>query len=214
MKKIYFVAILILEILNADNILVKITPNTPYIDINDHGVKVRIKRIQDTSHRLTDDFAKTSRACPPHCIQKIKISKDIETIGERELINFIKNKVYTKKGLLIDARIKSLYEIETIPGAINIPYTLLEANSKIITDKLFHVLGAKKLENGKYDFNNAKDLVVFCNGPWCIQSVIFIEDIIKYGYPKDKVYYYRDGMQGWKLLGLTTVVHKENKVNK
>ncbi|HEC05012.1 MAG TPA: rhodanese-like domain-containing protein, partial [Thiothrix sp.] len=25
------------------------------------------------------------------------------------------------------------------------------------------------------------------------------------GYPADKIKYYRDGMQGWAILGLTTV---------
>jgi hypothetical protein len=35
--------------------------------------------------------------------------------------------------------------------------------------------------------------------------------LLKYNYPKDKIAYYRSGFQGWKLLGLTTVVHKEIK---
>ena len=208
MKKILVVKIFLLSALFADNTLVKITPDTPSVTINDHGVEVTIKRIQDTAHRLTDDFAKTSRECPPHCIRPIEPIKGVQTVGEIELIDFIKNKVYKKKGLLIDSRIKSLYEIETIPGAINIPFTLLETNSQKIIDRLFKLLGVKKKSNGEYDFSQAKELVVFCNGVWCGQSVVFIEDMIKHGYPKEKLFYYRGGMQAWKLLGLTTVVHK------
>ena len=214
MKKILLNSLLLVGFLFAEETIVKIAPKIPEVTINDHGVNVTIKRIQDTAHKLTDDFAKTSRPCPPHCVRPIKPIKGVQTVGELELIDFIKNKVYTGKGLLVDSRIKSLYEIETIPGAINIPFTLLETNSEKIIDKLFTLLGAKKDENGKYDFSNAKDLVVFCNGIWCGQSVVFIEDMIKYGYPKEKLYYYRGGMQSWKLLGLTTVVHKAIKADK
>jgi len=34
--------------------------------------KVTVQRIQDTNNRLTDDYAKTSRPCPPFCIQPTK----------------------------------------------------------------------------------------------------------------------------------------------
>ncbi len=214
MKKIVVFSALVFSTLFAENTIVKIARDIPSVKINDHGVTVEIKRIQDTAHKLTDDFAKTSRECPPHCISEIEPIKGVQTLGELELIDFIKNKVYKKKGLLIDARIKSLYEIETIPGAINIPFTLLKTNSEKIIDRLFTLLGAKKLENGKYDFSNAKDLAVFSNGIWGRQSVLFIEDMVKYGYPKEKLHYYRGGMQAWKLLGLTTVVHKAIKVDK
>jgi len=38
-----------------------------------------------------------------------------------------------------------------------------------------------------------------------------IDSMIKHGYPKEKMFYYRSGFEGWKLLGLTTIVHKEIK---
>jgi len=191
----------------GDDILVKITKDIPYVKINDSGVEVKIQRIQDTANRLTDDFVRTSRECPPHCIPPIKID-GVKTIGEIELIDFIKNKVYKKKGILVDARLKEQYVLETIPGAINIPFTLAEVESKKIQDKLFKALGAKVKPDGTYDFSNAKDIVSFCSGLWCVASVKFIEALVKNGYPKEKIYWYRDGLQAWKLLGLTTVVHK------
>jgi rhodanese-related sulfurtransferase len=198
----------------ADNTLVKITKDISHIDIKDNGVNVRISRIQDTANRLTDDFAKTSRLCPPHCIQKIKPIEGVKTITELELIDFIKNKVYKKKGILADARIKEMFLYETIPGAINIPFTITQVNSKKVTDSLFKALGAKPKADGSYDFTNAKELAVFCNGVWCASSVKFIKNMIAKGYPKDKLYYYRGGLQSWRLLGLTTVVHKAVKVDK
>jgi len=214
MKKLTSALVILSALIFADNTLVKITKDISYVDIKDNGVNVRISRIQDTANRLTDDFAKTSRLCPPHCIQKIKPIDGVKTITELELIDFIKDKVYKKKGILADARIKDMFMYETIPGAINIPFTITQVDSKKVTDSLFKALGAKVKPDGSYDFTNAKELAVFCNGVWCASSVKFIENMIKKGYPKEKLYYYRGGLQSWRLLGLTTVVHKAVKADK
>ncbi len=208
MKKITFTLFLLLiGALFAEDTLVKITEDTPYVNITDNGVNVKISRIQDTANRLTDDFTKTSRLCPPHCIPKIKLD-GVKTIGELELIDFIKNRVYKKKGILVDARLKGAYRLETIPGAINIPFTVVQVDSKRVTNSLFKALGAKVNKDGTYDFTNAKDLAIFCSGLWCKSSVHLIDGLIKKGYPKEKIVWYRDGLQAWKLLGLTTVIHK------
>ncbi len=211
MKRKLLLSALLLSALFADNTLVKITKDIPYVMINDNGVKVKIQRIQDTANVLTDDFVRTSRLCPPHCVTNIKID-GVKTIAELELIDFIKNKVYTKKGILVDARDKRRFMLETIPGAINIPEAITEVNSKKVQDSLFKALGAKIKPDGSYDFSNAKDLAVFCSGIWCPASKKFIENMIKKGYPKDKIVWYRGGLQAWKLLGLTTVIHQANEV--
>jgi len=214
MKKFIFLLISIVCTFAYSDELVKITKDIPYVYIKDNGVNVKISRIQDTANRLTDDYAKTSRTCPPFCIPKIKIIDGVKTIGELELIDFIKKEVYTKKGILVDARLKSLYNLETIPGAINIPFTLTEINSKKVVDSLFKALGAKVKPDGSYDFTNAKDIAAFCSGLWCAQSSRFIKGIVKHGYPVNKIYWYRAGFQAWKLLGLTTVVHKAIEAKK
>jgi rhodanese-related sulfurtransferase len=214
MKKIALAFLTLAGVLySSEKVLVKVTEDTPYINIKDNGVNVKISRIQDTANRLTDDFTRTSRLCPPHCIPKIKVD-NIKTVSELELIDFIKNKVYKKKGILVDARLKGAYRLETIPGAINIPFTVVQVDSKKITDSLFKALGAKIQSDGSYDFNNAKDLAVFCSGLWCKSSTKLIKGLIDKGYPKDKILWYRDGLQAWKLLGLTTVVHKAEEVKK
>ena len=196
------------NIIADENIQVKITDKIPYVTIDDSGVKVKISRIQDVYNRLADDFTETSRPCPPHCIQKITPVEGVKTIGELELIDFMKNKVYPKKGILVDARLKKWFELETIPGAINIPFTITAVKSDKVRNALFKALNVKVGANGSYDFSNAKDLAVFCNGLWCGSSVKFIKNMVANGYPKDKLFYYRAGLQGWKLLGLTTVIHK------
>jgi len=67
------------------------------------------------------------------------------------------------------------------------------------------VLGARKLEDGTWDFGGARELLLFCNGPWCGQSPRAIRNLIAAGYPPEKLHYYRGGMQNWQLLGLTVV---------
>ena len=204
---------LLSSLLLADEtpVMVKITEDMPFIYTTDSGKKIKIERIQDTNNRLTDDYTKTSRPCPPFCIQPTKIDPDIKNIAELELIQFMKDKVANKTGLIVDARLKSWYELETIPSAINIPFPIIQNASKKKAEMIFRVLGMKVKADGTWDFSNVKEIAVFCNGLWCEQSKHFIEGMIKYNYPKDKLLYYRAGFQGWKLLGLTTIVHKEIK---
>jgi hypothetical protein len=44
---------------------------------------------------------------------------------------------------------------------------------------------------------------------WCGQSPTSINALLKFGYPADKIKYYRDGIQGWAILGLTLVSGKK-----
>ena len=212
MRNIYFIPLILVAALSAsEKKLVNIAPGVGSVPTYDHGVKIDIERIQDPLYRLTDDFTKTSRPCPPFCIQPIAPVKGVHNIEELELIDFIEKKVPAKEGLLIDARLKNWYEAETIPGAINIPFKIVNSKDPKIIEALFKLLGAKKKDDGTFDFSGAKELAVFCNGVWCEQSPHFIQGIMKHGYPADKIYYYRSGFQGWKLLGLTTVIHKANE---
>ena len=57
-----------------------------------------------------------------------------------------------------------------------------------------------------WDYSGAKQVVFWCNGPWCGQSPRAIKGLLSHGYPPEKVYYYRGGMQMWKVLGLTVVM--------
>ena len=211
--KLFILAITILSgTINAnENVMVKVTEDIPYITVTHMGQEIKVARIQDTNNILTDDYTKTSRECPPFCIHPTKINDDIKTIAEVEMAEFLKTKVKTGKGKVIDARLKSWYELETIPSAINIPYTVIQSADKKTTEKIFKILGMKVEKNGKWNFKNAQELAVFCNGVWCEQSHHFITGMLKHGYPTNKILYYRSGFQGWKLLGLTTVVQKENK---
>jgi len=194
---------------NNEKILVKISKDISSINTTDNGHKVKISRVQDSDNVLTDDYTKTSRACPPFCIQPTKIDKNIQNIEELELLSFIQNKVTKNRGILVDSRLKSWFELETIPSSINIPYTALQNQPRAKVQKIFKALGMKIKTDKTWDFSNVKELAIFDNGVWCKQAQYFVEALLKYNYPTSKLSYYRSGFQGWKLVGLTTIVHKE-----
>ena len=184
---------------------VKITPDIPYLDVQHNGNTVRIERNQDTNNRLINGFSKTSRPCPPFCVYPIEVDPGVKTVGEVELLRFLENEVKNNKGLLIDTRMPVWFEKGTIPGSVNIPFTLLiegQENEHVV--KILRLLGATE-KNNKWNYDNARDLMLFCNGPWCGMSVRAIKSMVKMGYPKEKLFWYRSGMQAWQQLGLTTV---------
>ncbi len=182
---------------------VKITPEISYIYVYHKGKAVKIHRIQDTKNKLTGEYAKTYH--PGHPIQPIKINDQVRTIGEVELLGFLKNKVNKKEGLLVDLRSKAYYQKESIPGAVNIPFKVINDHDKM--EKIIRVLGAKRLADGTLDASKARTVAFYCHGLWCKKSAAFIKAFLKLGYPADKILYYRGGFQMWKILGFTTVTN-------
>ncbi len=181
---------------------VQITEELASISIKENGKTVQIERIEDTKHRLTSSFSKTSRACPPFCVQPMKIGK-VETIGELELLEFLQQmQDESNNMILIDARTKDWAKKGSIPGAINLPFTMLKKESRYINN-ILKLLGAKK-ENDKWKFDNVPLLAIFSNGIWDAQATKAIENLISLGYPEENLKYYRGGMQNWYILGLTT----------
>ena len=180
---------------------VKITQDLPYVDVDVMGEPVRLDRIQDTNHKLTNSYVKTSRPCPPFCVQPFEPIKGIETYGELELLKFLKQEVSNNRGVLVDARLPKWYKQGTIPGAINMPFSILNPDtSNQYLEQVLPILGAKK-DGNKWNFDNAQYLVVFDNGPWDQQGTRAMKHLVRIGYPKDKIKYYRGGMQYWQILG-------------
>jgi len=215
---------------NASNALdVKLTPKKDYVEVIDQGNLVRVQRIQDQDHVLEGGFSKTSRKCPPFCIQPMSAGPGVTTVGQLEVFNFMEQDLLDETGVLIDARTPSWHARGTIPGSINIPFTKfsLDADDPELLD-IMRSLGAKRrgdvsgfertiegmgfmggdLKNDIWDFNAAKKLILWCNGPWCGQSPHAIRALLKLGYPAEKLFYYRGGMQVWQSLGLTVIVPK------
>ncbi len=153
---------------------------------------VEITRIQDPAHHISGDWALTSRPCPEFCIQPYSPAEGVTTIGELELIQMLQD----PEAVVVDSRTRDWFEGGTIPGAINIPYTY-------IVDELAQ-LGCEPDFDG-WDCTGVKSVALFCNGIWCGQSPTAIRHMIEAGYPADRIFYYRGGMQVWRLLGLTVI---------
>lgn len=193
--------------ITAQGLEVNITPQVDEFEVKHQGKVITIRRNQDTEAMLEFDFARTSRPCPPFCAQPMKVADGIETIGEVELIAFLQNQLAEQQGLLIDARTEDWHERGTIPGSINIPFTHLnpaQGADEFTLEESLQRLGAR-IVDGEWDFSQAKQLVIWCNGPWCGQSPTAIKGLIGIGYPKQKLLYYRGGMQLWRIYGLPVV---------
>jgi 3-mercaptopyruvate sulfurtransferase SseA len=179
---------------------VNITEELSYITTMHDGSEINISRVQDKRHKLTNNFSKTSRECPPFCIQPMKI-KNITTVGELEVLNFIQQSNSDQRKLLIDARSTEWYEKGTIPSAVNLPFLMLKKEYSYI-EKILPILGAKKIKDTWY-FNHAYTLLIFGNGAWDSQANRAINYLIGINYPEEKLLYYRGGIQSWQSLGLT-----------
>ncbi|MEW7997521.1 MAG: rhodanese-like domain-containing protein [Candidatus Thiodiazotropha endolucinida] len=191
----------------ADTLEVMITPEIGEFSVKHAGKELLIRRNQDTDALLEFDFARTSRPCPPFCAQPIQVTDGVNTIGEIELIAFMKTALNDGSGLLIDARTPDWHERGTIPGSINVPFTHLNPSQgadEITLDESMTLFGATK-NDGEWDFSQAKTLVLWCNGPWCGQSPTAIHGLLSIGYPAQKLRYYRGGMQLWQVFGLPIV---------
>jgi rhodanese-related sulfurtransferase len=193
----------------AADLAVGITRSMAKFEGTLNGKPITIMRNQNQSATVNPAFAKTSRKCPPFCIQPIKLAGGVETIGELELIEYVeKISSGDESILLIDSRTPDWVAKGTIPGAMNLPWTKLNpakgADPLTIGEIFTNQFGAREIE-GLWDFGNVKTLVLFCNGMWCGQSPNNIENLLRFGYPAEKIKWYRGGMQDWEILGLTTV---------
>ena len=111
-----------------------------------------------------------------------------------------------KSILLVDARTASWYKYRTIPGAINIPFNHVKdhVEFEFEFEDIMKILDIRKYERRPLDFRYTKEIVVFCNGPWCSQSIVMIKALIEMGYPADKISWYRGGLQTWLAAGMTS----------
>ena len=175
-----------------------------------------ISRNQDNKATIHPAFAKTSRPCPPFCIQPMHpfAPASVDTVSELDIINAVRDMAKGDKSIMvIDARTPVWTTAKrggTIKGAVNIPFTKL--NSKAVAkdpDAVIDILTGKfgVVDNGTgvLNFSKAKTLYLFCNGLWCGQSPAAIRALLSIGYPESKLKYYRSGMNAWHSLGLSTV---------
>ncbi|MHC0054820.1 rhodanese-like domain-containing protein [Actibacterium sp. D379-3] len=176
----------------ADELKVMIARDRPTVEVQTPEGPVTIQRAQDTAHEVSGEWARTSRPCPPFCIQPMSPAEGVTTIGELELLDMLED----PEILVLDSRTADWHARGTIPGALHMPYTQ-------VVDRLTE-LGCEPDFDG-WDCSDARRVALFCNGPWCGQSPSAVRSMIAAGYPPERIFYYRGGMQSWQMLGLTVV---------
>jgi rhodanese-related sulfurtransferase len=136
----------------------------------------------------------------------MQLHEDIMTYGELEVLAFMKQMQTDDSMMLIDGRKQDWYDYRTIPGAINMPFHHFKEREsfEFEFEHALRMLGVKIQTDETLDFTQVKTIVVFCNGPWCNQSVAMIEALVEIGYPAEKISWYRGGMQTWLAAGMTS----------
>jgi rhodanese-related sulfurtransferase len=209
---------------------VPLVAGKPYLHVVHDGRSVKVQRIQDPDFELKGYYAKTARQCPPFCLHPMEAAPGVETVGEVEVFAFMEDKLRDGAGALIDSRTDEWYKKGTIPGAIHVPFDQLDLapsdpkwadilkpfgvkprGTEGVVQQALGALGLADdpLKTAQWDFTDAKDLLLFCNGPACDQSPREIRSLMSVGYPASKLFYYRGGMQMWQMWGLTTVVPEQ-----
>ena len=97
---------------------VGITPNMMEATVMHGGKNVKITRDQNNKATVNPAFAKTSRPCPPFCIQPIVLAPGVETLGEVEMIDYLSRMSKGDKSILVvDSRTPDWVQKGTNPGA-------------------------------------------------------------------------------------------------
>lgn len=177
---------------------VGITKDLMSVTVQTGNGPVEISRIQDNNAVIEGDFARIARPCPNFCIQPMIPAEGVTPIGELELLGML-NKPDV---VVIDGRVRPDFLGGAIPGAVNIPYT--EA-----VDRLGELGCEPDVEGWICEGDKIKSAALYCNGPWCGQSPTAARRMIEAGFPAERIFYYRAGMQGWRMLGLTVAMPKK-----
>ncbi|SMH32735.1 rhodanese-like domain-containing protein [Maritimibacter sp. HL-12] len=169
---------------------VNIRPDLPSVTVETPDGPAVIAREQDPAAKLEGDWALTSRACPPFCVQPMEPAPGVRTIGELELLEMLAD----PDAVVFDSRTPDWFDGGSIPGAVSMPYTEMP-------DRLDEI--GCELDFDGFICEDVPEIALFCNGPWCGQSPTAIRRIIEAGFPAEKISYYRGGMQVWRMMGLS-----------
>ncbi|MCH9739738.1 MAG: rhodanese-like domain-containing protein [Epsilonproteobacteria bacterium] len=151
------------------------------------------------------DVCKSTFVTTSGQLSPMKIDDDVETFGELEVLEFIEEMQEDENMLLIDTRKPLWFEYRTIPSAVNIPfeYIIKPKHFKKEFKEAFQRLGVRGTKKA-YDFSKAKTIVLFCNASWCGQSPAMINSLLSFGYPPQKIKWYRGGMASWLGLNMSS----------
>ena len=177
-----------------------IAPGLFSFTVDHDGEAVEVKRNQNPENRISELYSTTFRGMPQ--AMNPFAPNEVETLGEREFTKYMMEAETDETIMIVDTRTEGWHYRLTIPGSVNYPFTLMKEQSDM--EDALDDFGVEVSDSG-YNFDNARTLVMFCNGYWCGQTPTMGRALLKAGYPEDKLKYYRGGMQAWTSLGLTVV---------
>jgi len=172
-----------------------------------NGREITISRTATLPDTSFDVVSRALSDCMQPCLSPMTVARNVATVGELDVINFMSGPLEAGGGLLIDARMPDARAVAHIPASVNIPAATV-ADTNPFRDEILMALGAEQYQ-GLFNFDGAMDLVVFDDGPATQDAPNFITDMLAAGYPADKIRYYRGGMQVWTTLGLTISGHTQ-----
>ena len=173
----------------------------------------------DFAGRRVPDICKKTFVTKIGVLQPMNLGEGIKTVGELEVLVHIKNAQKSpSKYVLVDARAKQWFKEMTIPTSENLPFNEIkyieDADEDDFDSKddykryikeletLCKVLNIKQSKEG-LDFSKAKTVLLYCNAGWCSQSPNAIYKLINMGYPREKILWYRGGLQDWLIYDYT-----------
>jgi len=185
-----------------------------YLEVK-REISPECQKIPMTNHTVwTGDYAHISvpKACKSTYVQTtgkllpMLLDEEIATYGELEVLAFMKQMQKDSSMLLIDGRKEDWFNYRTIPGAINMPFHHFKDKEAFVFEFEEHllILNVDLKSDGSFEFSKAKTVLIFCNGPWCSQSVVMVEALLDIGYPAERINWYRGGMQTWLNAGMTS----------
>lgn len=187
------------------------------VDSKCMDIAINVENFQsgNLASKNIDNICKKTFIVTKGIIQPLILTDGVKTVAEIEVLDFIENRSSKDKDkyILVDSRTNDWFQAGTIPSAVNIPYDELtyDEDFELEYERAYELLGVKILEKNKYDFSDAKTAIFFCNGAWCAQSPRAIKQLVKIGYPKEKILWYRGGIASWAGLSLTLTKKQEAK---
>ncbi|HAE04614.1 MAG TPA: sulfurtransferase, partial [Gammaproteobacteria bacterium] len=113
-----------------------------------------ISRNQDNANLIDPAFAKTSRPCPPFCIQPTApfTPASVDTVTELDVIHAARDSAGGDTSVLVvDARTPGWVKKGTIPHAVNVPFTKLNSKAlakdpMAVVELMVETFGVKDLD--------------------------------------------------------------------
>ena len=166
-----------------------------------NGQRLTISQATQISPSKIVQFATLPGQCEGLCASPMVAARGVTTIGEFEVVEFLKYAVEGGSGLVIDARSKELRQAGFIPSSVNIPVSTI-ASSNPYRTQILEALGGRRTGGG-WDFSGGYDLVIYDTGPGTSDASDLVRELVSVGYPAGKLRFYRGGMQTWAGLGLS-----------